>query len=89
MEKAVPFIILGFNVLILILIALVGFIGRGYNKRIDRVDKKFEVVFAEFKAYQTKEICEIHRNGIGEKIDENAHDINNVGKKLSKHIEDS
>jgi len=87
MEKAIPFIILGFNVLILILIALVGVIGKGFNKRFDKVDQKFEVVFSEFKDYQTKEICEIHRTGIENKVKENACDINKVGKKLSTHIE--
>ncbi len=75
--------------LLTVLIGLTAFIGNGFNKRIDKVDKKFGVVFAEFKEYQSKEICEIHRNGIDEKTEKNADDINKVGKKLSEHIEDS
>jgi hypothetical protein len=61
--------------LLTVLIALVGFIGHGFSKRI-------EIVFAEFKKYQTKEICQIYREGQRTERKKTQTDLNKLGQKV-------
>jgi len=55
----------------IIIVALVGFIGKGIEKRID-------ILFEELKKYQTKEVCRLISG-------KNERDINGIGKKIEKH----
>ena len=65
---SIPFVILGFNALILVVVGLLAFIGKGTHKRIDSVKEALD-------DYQTKEICDIHREAMEK-------DINNLGDKV-------
>jgi len=58
----------------IIIVALVGFIGKGIEKRID-------ILFDELKKYQTEKMCQVlHKKS--------ERDINGIGKKLEKHEEE-
>ena len=61
-STSILFIILGFNALILVVVGLLAFIGKGTHRRIDSVKEKLD-------EYQTKEICAIHRTGMIKDID--------------------
>jgi len=63
--------------LLTVLIGLVGFIGHGFSKRI-------EIVFAEFKKFQTKEICQIYRDGQTKELKKTNNDLNGLGRKVEK-----
>lgn len=66
----------------IIIVALVGYIGKGLNARI-------ETVFEEFKKYRTTEVCRLKHEMESERNERIRSDINGVGKKIENHIKDT
>lgn len=70
--------------LLAVLIALLAFIGNGFNKRIDATQKRFEIVFEEFTKYRTNEICNIYRDIDKARHEKQDRDLNKLGAKVDK-----
>ena len=74
MTENSTYIIIGVQTLIMIVIGLVAYIGKGTHNRIDSLKE-------DLKEYRTKETCELITKGIEE-------DVNNLGEKVRKVIEE-